>query len=240
MEVETNDLYTICLESREKIVNVYEPDFTVFRNLPIIEALNIEIIYSLAYGYQTAKGRHETYEYKNPLPNIRTKPVGSNADDVLLIFVAQAEHVTAAGLAKYGRAVNEMPIRFINVALSCAAVKISPGPYPAGISLFSLDLDRWISAIKNNFKEWEVVQERGELVKGAYRDGDMVILAFDTFGMNYPADAYYIDGIRMSAEKLLHQLEAIKAKIRNNQFLIENELKVFRTLWRAMKAMFEQ
>lgn len=187
-------------------MNISHPDFEILRELPIIERLNIDVVYAFSYGYQTSEGKYIVYEDSDVLSDTSFKYFRSSyPDDLLLTFVAQGSHLTHEGLRKFGKALNKFPLRFLEAALSSyVEVKILPGSYPNDICHFPLDIDRWIAALRNNLDSWDGAQERGDLLQGVYRDGNMVILAFDSYNIDS------LDGVRISAATLLEQLESMK------------------------------
>jgi hypothetical protein len=221
-------------------VFISRPNFDVLRMLPEITSLNLQPQYTLVYGYETPKVRQIVYDDPVLLPNTSRRSIGWGKDIYFLTFEAQEEHLTAAGLAKYGQAVNKLPLQYAHRALSCVQVKILPGPYPDAITHITVDLEDWISAIKSHQPDFSCVQERGELVQGAFRDKDAVVLAFDTWGQDSPPFPDGVNGVRISATTLLKQLEALQLQINLNDRLIQDEIKTLPMFWRSIASIFHK
>jgi hypothetical protein len=205
---------------------------------PEISALNLKTKYMLVYGYQTPTATQTVYSDASQLPNTSRSAIDWEKDIYLLTFEARKEHLTAAALAKYGEAISQLPIQYARRALSCVEVEILPGPYPDEIKYISINLEDWICAIEHNDKNFNCSQERGDLVDGAFRYDDTVVLAFDTCGNANQPYPDCVDGVRISASALLNQLKALQLHISLNESLIVETIKPAPMVWRFVKSIF--
>jgi hypothetical protein len=221
-------------------MNIYKPNYAVMRMFPEITALNLQPEYTLVYGYETPTTQQIVYDDPRLLSQISRYCIDFEKDIYLLTFKPTQADLTTDGLTQYGRAVSRLPYKYAKLALFCVEVKILYGEYPNELSYITIKLEEWISAISLKRKDFACVQERGDLVQGAYRDGDRVVLAFSTWGQDSPPYPDGVTGVRISADALLRQLKALQLKINFNDGLIHTVLKKPPSLWRAVTSIFRK